>query len=383
MTSWVQFENDCYICYMRPGLLLAGGVFAMSKFYCSHKNNVTFAYFELFWYHHLIALMYTFPFYVITVILVFSVGDEMEDKIRLTMRLFLYVSFVLMDVSNHFYQRLQVNMMNTLLFLLANRRLYGVKMWFSDKSSMLTSFTTFMFTSIYIVITLVGASYAVDQKLNYFQSFIKYSAFLSAVCNQQIEQCLENYRSNGNFECGSYFYSLPLEDQLKRLHRLYLQILHLYQLSLGVLANVQITLIPIVLIVYLIGYSILYIFNSKQEDTQTTGAFVSVVIISMCLIDVFGMTIPATMTANIGDDIISYLFRYPTAILRPHEAAQVELLIFTLTALKPKLVASRVINVGVSLIASISGAVVTYILVALQLHQAFIKNFKNIEAARN
>ncbi|CAH0548003.1 unnamed protein product [Brassicogethes aeneus] len=120
-----------------------------------------------------------------------------------------------------------------------------------------------------------------------------------------------------------------------------------------------------------------------SEDTQTTGAFVSVVIISMCLIDVFGMTIPATMAANIGDDIISYLFRYPTTILKPQEAAQVELLIFTLTALKPKLVASRVFNVEVSLIASISGAVVTYILVALQLHQAFIKNLKNIEAERN
>ncbi|CAH0548005.1 unnamed protein product [Brassicogethes aeneus] len=103
----------------------------------------------------------------------------------------------------------------------------------------------------------------------------------------------------------------------------------------------------------------------------------------MCLIDVFGMTIPATMAANIGDDIISYLFRYPTTILKPQEAAQVELLIYTLTALKPKLVASRVFKVGVSLIASISGAVVTYILVALQLHQAFIKNLKNIEAARH
>ncbi|KAF2900677.1 hypothetical protein ILUMI_05513, partial [Ignelater luminosus] len=74
-----------------------------------------------------------------------------------------------------------------------------------------------------------------------------------------------------------------------------------------------------------------------------------------------------------GEDILSFLLKYPISKLSPTEAAQVETLITTLTIQKPVLRASDIFTVGTKLLASISGTVVTYVLVALQFHASWTK----------
>ncbi|KAK5640244.1 hypothetical protein RI129_011055 [Pyrocoelia pectoralis] len=79
------------------------------------------------------------------------------------------------------------------------------------------------------------------------------------------------------------------------------------------------------------------------------------------------------MLANVSDDLLSFLFKFPISKLRTEEAAQVEMLIYTLKIQKPVLKASDIFTVGTRLLAPISGTVVTYVLVALQFHKAWSK----------
>ncbi|XP_031351366.1 uncharacterized protein LOC116176746 [Photinus pyralis] len=77
--------------------------------------------------------------------------------------------------------------------------------------------------------------------------------------------------------------------------------------------------------------------------------------------------------ANVSDDLLSFLFKYPISKLRADEAAQVEMLIYTLKIQKPVLKASDIFIVGTRLLAPICGTVVTYVLVALQFHKTWSK----------
>ncbi|XP_045461782.1 uncharacterized protein LOC123671927 isoform X2 [Harmonia axyridis] len=78
-----------------------------------------------------------------------------------------------------------------------------------------------------------------------------------------------------------------------------------------------------------------------------------------------------TLIASISDDTLSFLFKYPISKLSETEAYQVEMLIYTLSTHKPTIKASDIFTVGTKLLASISGTVVTYVLVALQFRPAW------------
>ncbi|CAG9858749.1 unnamed protein product [Phyllotreta striolata] len=70
----------------------------------------------------------------------------------------------------------------------------------------------------------------------------------------------------------------------------------------------------------------------------------------------------------IGDDLLSFLYKYPINRLSRSEASQVEMLILTLTLEKPILRASDIFTVGTVLLSTVSGNAVTYVLVALQFN---------------
>ncbi|KAJ8922447.1 hypothetical protein NQ315_004394 [Exocentrus adspersus] len=67
-------------------------------------------------------------------------------------------------------------------------------------------------------------------------------------------------------------------------------------------------------------------------------------------------------------DLISFLYKYRINKLSDAEALQVEMLLITLHTEKPVLTASNLFTFGISLLASVSGTAVTYVLVALQFH---------------
>ncbi|KAF5302953.1 hypothetical protein FQR65_LT19054 [Abscondita terminalis] len=70
----------------------------------------------------------------------------------------------------------------------------------------------------------------------------------------------------------------------------------------------------------------------------------------------------------VSDDILSFLFKYPISKLSVSEASQIEMLIKTIVYQKPVLRASDIFVVSTKLLASVSGTIVTYVLVALQFH---------------
>ncbi|KAJ3663176.1 hypothetical protein Zmor_007482 [Zophobas morio] len=76
---------------------------------------------------------------------------------------------------------------------------------------------------------------------------------------------------------------------------------------------------------------------------------------------------------NVSEDILSFLFQCPVSKLNPLESAQIEMLIYTLTLQKPVLKASDIFVLKTGLIASVSGTILTYVLVALQFHAVWSK----------
>nr|XP_023022813.1 uncharacterized protein LOC111511034 [Leptinotarsa decemlineata] len=74
---------------------------------------------------------------------------------------------------------------------------------------------------------------------------------------------------------------------------------------------------------------------------------------------------------QMNEDVLSFLFKYPISKLTRQEAAQVEMLVATLILQKPVVRASDTITIGRRLLASISGTVLTYVLVALQFRAAW------------
>ncbi|KAL3275936.1 hypothetical protein HHI36_020670 [Cryptolaemus montrouzieri] len=74
-----------------------------------------------------------------------------------------------------------------------------------------------------------------------------------------------------------------------------------------------------------------------------------------------------------NDNLLQFLFKYPISRLKIEEALQVEMLIRTLVSLKPTITASDMFVIGTGLLASLSGVVVTYVLVALQFQPAWAK----------
>ncbi|KAF5279270.1 hypothetical protein FQR65_LT15441 [Abscondita terminalis] len=78
--------------------------------------------------------------------------------------------------------------------------------------------------------------------------------------------------------------------------------------------------------------------------------------------------------SKVSDDILSFLFKYPISKLSVSEASQIEMLIKTIVYQKPVLRASDIFVVSTKLLASVSGTIVTYVLVALQFHSAWTKS---------
>ncbi|XP_045461783.1 uncharacterized protein LOC123671927 isoform X3 [Harmonia axyridis] len=91
----------------------------------------------------------------------------------------------------------------------------------------------------------------------------------------------------------------------------------------------------------------------------------------LSVIGVTNLCVDVESLNHLSDDTLSFLFKYPISKLSETEAYQVEMLIYTLSTHKPTIKASDIFTVGTKLLASISGTVVTYVLVALQFRPAW------------
>ncbi|KAF2896848.1 hypothetical protein ILUMI_09328 [Ignelater luminosus] len=76
---------------------------------------------------------------------------------------------------------------------------------------------------------------------------------------------------------------------------------------------------------------------------------------------------------SVSQDTLSFLFQYPISKLNAEEAAQVETLITVLSTKKPILNGMDIFIYDVSLLASITGTVLTYVLVAFQFSASWVK----------
>ncbi|KAF5276718.1 hypothetical protein FQR65_LT16231 [Abscondita terminalis] len=80
--------------------------------------------------------------------------------------------------------------------------------------------------------------------------------------------------------------------------------------------------------------------------------FIMFIVYATILCVIIYLAVSEQMNA-VSEDILSFLFKYPISKLTAEEAAQVELLIVTLSLHKPVLKASDIFVVGTRLLASV------------------------------
>ncbi|XP_031355076.1 uncharacterized protein LOC116179424 [Photinus pyralis] len=121
-------------------------------------------------------------------------------------------------------------------------------------------------------------------------------------------------------------------------------------------------MLVLILDVYLVV--VIYKSGEKQNYALTIRAYAFISTLMIYLIIVDGINV-------VNGDILPFLYKYPINKLTPAEIVQVEALICTLTLHKPVFRASDLFVVGTGLLASVSGTIVTYVLVALQFNAKF------------
>ncbi|KAL3275938.1 hypothetical protein HHI36_020672 [Cryptolaemus montrouzieri] len=114
-------------------------------------------------------------------------------------------------------------------------------------------------------------------------------------------------------------------------------------------------------------YNIVLLFDNKDSE-NSIGIHIRTYV---SFAAIFSVIVGSGDIIDISDDTLSFLFKYPICKLSEPEAHQVEMLIYTLSTHKPIIRASDIFTVRTELLASISGTVVTYVLVALQFTPAW------------
>ncbi|CAH1367220.1 unnamed protein product [Tenebrio molitor] len=122
-----------------------------------------------------------------------------------------------------------------------------------------------------------------------------------------------------------------------------------------------------------VGNIFLYIINIQEDRPLSNREIVSVIFCALGSLACIFAIYKYQQLHDLSQDILSFLFRCPISKLSPLESAQIEMLITTLTLQKPQLKASDIFTIGTRLLPSVSGTVLTYVLVALQFHALWSK----------
>ncbi|KAF2881811.1 hypothetical protein ILUMI_24367 [Ignelater luminosus] len=149
---------------------------------------------------------------------------------------------------------------------------------------------------------------------------------------------------------------------LQKLNNLYMCLVWNYRYLITFLQPSLLVIWISVMIIVICLFYILLLAYSLHEFKR--DLFLEIRTYGILAMPIFVLTETEKLNC-ISEDILSFLFKYPISKLNPAEAAQVETLITTLHLQRPILKASDVFTVGTRLLASISGTVVTYVLVAL------------------
>nr|XP_022912837.1 uncharacterized protein LOC111423748 [Onthophagus taurus] len=110
-------------------------------------------------------------------------------------------------------------------------------------------------------------------------------------------------------------------------------------------------------------------YNVFNYDTFDKLDIVYVIVMFIiCCGPMYQIVFVITKLYNVENDVLSFLYQYPISKLTQIEAGEVLITINSFITHKPLIKASNMFTVGTPLLASISGMVITYLLVAIQFH---------------
>ncbi|KAF2899422.1 hypothetical protein ILUMI_06753 [Ignelater luminosus] len=394
--------HDCIACLLRP-LLRMGSVCGIStlSIHCRHSDNLTsIARFDKSSKLLIISFVLSIP-------MLLGIIENLREILSFegnTMRLLGLLVEILFSVgaatcwifSLSKYKE-KVIELNGLSAIIENRQFYGINTFLSTGTTKIFLRRIYLMISFIVLIDFNFILYCLDEEKDIevhllllkvvmiaFCSYAQAAAILQCLlstclyvtlyqkCFFHIEKALDQriiHQKRQICQKQQIAQVFPLEVTLQRLIRLYLGLTYNHR-QLVVYMNPSFTIWWLVLMsILILCFYFLVIVYIRSE-------FGDPLLVSRSYGSVFGiiMYVATIERLNImSQDILSFLFKYPISKLSRAEAAQVELLITTLNIQKPVLNASDIFTVGTRLLASISGTVVTYVLVALQFRASWTK----------
>ncbi|KAK9880882.1 hypothetical protein WA026_013210 [Henosepilachna vigintioctopunctata] len=169
---------------------------------------------------------------------------------------------------------------------------------------------------------------------------------------------------------GGNSYNIQLKEHLKRIGRFYVDFHNCVTNRLN-------SFLGPIMVVWNLATIIMLVFDIYMktlivQDTSEKKNIFNQLRTLVHLVGIYALVASGEKVTCVSDSTLSFLFKYPISKLSEIEAHQVEMLIYTLSTHKPEIKASDIFTVGNRLLPSISGAVVTYVLVALQFRPAWL-----------
>ncbi|KAF5306383.1 hypothetical protein FQR65_LT18579 [Abscondita terminalis] len=368
-------KDNCLVCRLKVLLFLSKFCGISSYNNCPHdssKTSTTTMVVSKFYQFVPLFLLIPQMLHIYNTIFSFQESTELvaaiEDFIKIVLFCYLSVIWIILQWKT----KEQILQFQGLLFILEYRFYYGIDSFITEDMKKMIKYSTYCFTiffliteSFYIVNICKEEIFSYALTIDFMATTIAY--YLEGVFMYQTYILVFLYKNV--YRKFTNEVKLKLEckkknKQFRRLFTLYMDVTNTYRRFEEVLGfilllwNITGTLSIILTFFYLfLGYA--------------KGARVNGIVVFHSFGFVIGLMwymINGDQMKNVADSLSSFLFKYPISKLSLEEATQIELFIITLRMYKPILTASDMFTVETNLLSSISGTVVTYVLVALQFY---------------
>ncbi|KAG5879178.1 hypothetical protein JTB14_037436 [Gonioctena quinquepunctata] len=382
--------QDCYICAFRPAILFSLGVTYYSIPQCQHIHPVTKARFVR---KRLVLILNLFYMVTLLSAIVINIRDinvnnSFEELMKKFITLVRCTNVLCFLISARMMNKHVMKYTKDIVNIIENRRYYGIQSILSGKQSktLQTSVASvIVFTAVYVStfvissllknfgykIIIYGTAKSIHDIIVVCVAFnlifieIIYHMILknfNRIVKEHLSTALDKRNKN----------QIPfLVEKLQNLQKFYIAIYKNHKEHVLSVGNLVYYVSQVNNVIFVLVFTYLYYSYCWMNNIAAEYFFLCDVFVLTFITKVFFDKVDAVFHSN--EDLLSYLYTYPISKLSESEAAQVEILITTLTLEKPELSASNIFTVGTDLLASIAGNVVTYVLVALQFHASFSK----------
>nr|XP_008190686.2 PREDICTED: uncharacterized protein LOC103312264 isoform X2 [Tribolium castaneum] len=388
--------SDCVICATRPVLYVNQINIYQARFYCYHRKPESRPHFRT-------SVILKSVTILCNVLLIYGIVNDFNQiegrfnakQVVIFIEMSYNFSTIIINIIFLLKNWIKLRESHGLITLINNKVKYGVEVILTSHTAkrlrnmfmvMVIGLTVEEIIMFFVELTMENVTNELFVRMIMIEIFILSNASLGLYCIQflfmyeyMFDQCFNEIEKFLNELPANYFRvfensqqnvisGLTLFEQLQKLQRLYMSLRRNFKLNETFLQPGVIIIHCVNICFLLIGYVYFSVMFFEGEAVLLKFDIYLILKSSALVVAFCFLCYQAQKVAVMSQDILSFLFKCPISKLNKLESAQVEMLIATLTIQKPEVKVSDIFTIGTGLLASISGAVLTYVLVALQFH---------------